>query len=75
MFEWALAWCSFKRCILFSRSGAVSQNMPFKGADNDAETLAEREAEYNQLKLSLHLAQADRQHYIEEMQTAMGKMK
>ncbi len=50
--------------------------MPYKtNTENDADTLAEREAEYSQLKLALHLAQADRQHYIDEMQSAMSKMK
>ncbi|VDM27119.1 unnamed protein product [Hydatigera taeniaeformis] len=50
--------------------------MPYKSAvETDADVLAEREAEYTQLKHALHLAQADRQHYIEEMQSAMSKMK
>ncbi|KAL5960842.1 Coiled-coil domain-containing protein 63 [Taenia solium] len=50
--------------------------MPYKSMiETDAEVLAEREAEYIQLKHALHLAQADRQHYIEEMQSAMSKMK
>nr|CAH8874748.1 unnamed protein product [Trichobilharzia regenti] len=40
-----------------------------------AEGAAEREAEYNQLKVALHLAQVDRAHYIEEMNSAMIKMK
>lgn len=50
--------------------------MPYKSViETDADVLAEREAEYTQLKHALHLAQADRQHYIEEMQSAMSKMK
>lgn len=50
--------------------------MPYKThTENEADTLAEREAEYSQLKLALHLAQSDRQHYIDEMQSAMSKMK
>ncbi|CAL8077750.1 unnamed protein product [Calicophoron daubneyi] len=46
-----------------------------KTNDADAEGAAEREAEYNQLKLALHLAQVDRAHYVEEMNSAMVKMK
>ncbi|KAF7257691.1 Coiled-coil domain-containing protein 63 [Paragonimus skrjabini miyazakii] len=44
-------------------------------ADADAEGAAEREAEFQQLKLALHLAQVDRAHYVEEMNSAMVKMK
>lgn len=50
--------------------------MPLKAfVENDADMLAEREAEYDQLKRALHLAQADRQHYVAEMQSAMIKLK
>ncbi|VDD83943.1 unnamed protein product [Mesocestoides corti] len=50
--------------------------MPYKtAADTDADLLSERKAEYSQLKLALHLAQADRQHYTDEMQSAICKMK
>ncbi|TGZ55442.1 hypothetical protein CRM22_010404 [Opisthorchis felineus] len=43
--------------------------------DTDAEGVAEREAEYHQLKVALHVAQVDRARYVEEMNTAMVKMK
>ncbi|KAF8561092.1 Coiled-coil domain-containing protein 63 [Paragonimus westermani] len=46
-----------------------------KKADVDAEGTVEREAEFQQLKLALHLAQVDRAHYVEEMNSAMVKMK
>ncbi|VDL11757.1 unnamed protein product [Hymenolepis diminuta] len=50
--------------------------MPLKAfVENDADMLAEREAEYDQLKRALHLAQTDRQHYVAEMQSAMIKLK
>ncbi|KAM7542501.1 hypothetical protein Aperf_G00000010387 [Anoplocephala perfoliata] len=50
--------------------------MPFKAViESEADMLAEKEAEYIQLKHALHLAQADRQHYIDEMQSTMSKMK
>ncbi|GAA56121.1 coiled-coil domain-containing protein 63 [Clonorchis sinensis] len=43
--------------------------------DTDAEGAAEREVEYHQLKVALHVAQVDRSRYVEEMNTAMTKMK
>ncbi|OON22907.1 hypothetical protein X801_01188 [Opisthorchis viverrini] len=43
--------------------------------DTDVEGAAEREAEYQQLKVALHVAQVDRSRYVEEMHTAMVKMK
>ncbi|TPP57009.1 Coiled-coil domain-containing protein 63 [Fasciola gigantica] len=51
--------------------------MPLEARPSDADTdgAADREAEYHQLKLALHLAQADRAHYVEEMNAAMIKMK
>ncbi|KAA3680663.1 uncharacterized protein DEA37_0007799 [Paragonimus westermani] len=45
-----------------------------KKADVDADGTVEREAEFQQLKLALHLAQVDRAHYVEEMNSAMVKM-
>lgn len=54
----------------------IEYKMPFKAViETEADMLAEREAEYIQLKHALHLAQADRQHYIDEMQSTMSKMK
>ncbi|VDO02059.1 unnamed protein product [Rodentolepis nana] len=50
--------------------------MPLKSLiDSDADMLADRKAEYDQLKRALHLAQADREHYVVEMQSAMIKLK
>nr|CDS27181.1 axonemal p66.0 [Hymenolepis microstoma] len=50
--------------------------MPFKSLiESDADMLADRKAEYDQLKRALHLAQADREHYVVEMQSAMIKLK
>lgn len=55
---------------------ARQSSMPIipKSAEADADGAAEREAEYNQLKVALHLAQVDRVRYGEEMNLAMMKM-
>ncbi|VEL43919.1 unnamed protein product [Protopolystoma xenopodis] len=49
--------------------------MPVIMRPDDADGIAEREAEYNQLKLALHLAQTDRSRYVEEMEIEVSKMK